>query len=688
MRLKGLGDIAFAAVIASIVALLVVPLPTFALDLLLTANIAFGVVLLLSAVYMRSPLEFSTFPSMLLVATLIRLALNVSSTRLILGQADAGQVIAAFGEFVVGGNYIVGGVIFLILTIIQFLVIAKGSERVAEVAARFTLDAMPGKQMAIDADLRAGAFGLDEARRRRSEVQRESQLFGAMDGAMKFVKGDAIAGIIITVINISGGLLIGIAQRGMSAAEAAQTYSLLTIGDGLVSQIPALIVSIAAGLVVTRVASADGEPLDLGSEMIAQLVATPKVFGVAAGLLFGLGVIPGLPTVPFLALALAAGGLGFALHRHERRARAEAEEQVEAPAPQARVLVASVDAVLVEMGNELADGIRGGRGEAAMREELHDVRESLFERLGVKLPAVRIRFGAQGLVGNGLRIQVYEVPEVTMLVSPQEALALASMDIISALGIAAQPAQHPISGAPATLISLESVGAVRGAGHTVLDPGQRVMVAVGAVTQRCADRFIGLAEVQHALDLLEPTHGPLIDAVTPRPLSLSTLTAVLKRLVGEGVSVRDLRGILEALAAEAEEGADVVALTEVARVGLGAAIVSKVAPSKLLTAWLVDHSIEQTIRESVVRTNKTPTLALPPAVTNDILGAFEGAAAAAGASPFIIVASQDVRRYLRQLLLLRYPGVVVLGLNEVQSGVQLDVRGTVTVGQVPESGRM
>ena len=318
----GTGNVLLAALVVGIVAMMILPLPTLLLDVLITFNISIAVVLLLVSIYVSSPLRFAVFPSILLITTLYRLGLNVSSTRLILLQADAGDVIASFGGFVVGNNLVVGAVIFVILTLIQFIVIARGSERVAEVAARFTLDAMPGRQMAIDADLRTGALDQRQARQARSALQRESQLYGAMDGAMKFVKGDAIAGILITAINISGGLLIGTLQMNMTLADAARVYSLLTIGDGLVSQIPALLISTAAGVVVTRVASED-EQGQLGQDIGRQVLAHPRAIALAAGLMALLALLPGLPAVPFLLLALVMGGVAHHLLRRSRRLEAD-----------------------------------------------------------------------------------------------------------------------------------------------------------------------------------------------------------------------------------------------------------------------------------------------------------------------------------------------------------------------------
>ena len=678
------GDIAFAGLIVAIIGLLIIPLPTFILDVLLTTNISIAVVLLLSSLYIAHPLRLSTFPSILLIATLFRLALNVSSTRLILGDGYAGQVIESFGEFVVAGNYVVGAVIFLILTVIQFLVIAKGSERVAEVAARFTLDAMPGKQMAIDADLRAGAFGLEEARRRRAEVQRESRLFGAMDGAMKFVKGDAIAGIIITVINVVGGLIIGITQLDMSAGDAASTYTLLTIGDGLVSQIPALLVSVCAGIIVTRVGGDEDDERDLGSQIIEQLSGTPRVFAIASAMLLIFAIVPGLPLVPFLVLSICSAGIAFVLHRkvqEQERKAAEAAALDAAPQTGAdRTLVPAVTPVVLELGADIAQSIRDGEGEDALRSEVQRAREALFQRLGVRLPSVRIRFAPPGLGGDQVRVQIYEVPESTLRVDPNSSLALAAPDRVSEAGVRGEPGVHPVTGGPVTHVSTDAEPTLEAAGIPTLSLGRTLLLHMIAAAQRRAGAFVGLAEVQTALDQLEPSHGALIDAVVPRPLSLARLTGVLKRLVEEGVSIRDLRAVLEALAEEADETHDIVQLTEIARKGLGRAIVASHARAGALHAYIVDSAIERTIRECIDRKDGKPSLAVPPNITEEILGAFRST----WPHPrqrYIAVCQQDVRRYLRQLLLLEFPSVVVIGLNELQGSARLQALGTVKVGR-------
>ncbi len=679
---KGYGDVVFAAMVLTIVGLLIVPLPTFVLDVLLTANISIAVVMLLTAIYIAHPLKLSTFPSILLVATLFRLALNVSSTRLILADADAGQVIDAFGDFVVQGNYVVGAVVFLILTVIQFLVIAKGSERVAEVAARFTLDAMPGKQMSIDADLRAGAFGLDEARSRRAALQKESQFFGAMDGAMKFVKGDAIAGIIITVVNVVGGLIIGIAQKGMSAGDATSVYTLLTVGDGLVSQIPALLISVSAGLIVTRVGATD-DSADLGSEIFEQLGGTPRVFFIACAMLILLGIIPGLPLIPFSILGFAALGIGVLLTRRQEQARSAALEAVEvAPAPKKGEdpLVPVVTPVLLEVGPALSAAVRSGGGEDVLRDEIAGARRAFFQRLGVRLPQVRIRFGATEIGDNDARIKVFEVTDSSFVVDPDRSLVLASMDAVNAAGIDAFPTFHPFTGAPSADIAAADNARAVAAGLAVASTSRRLMLHVAGAARRHAGSFVGLAEVQVGLNQLEGSHGALIEAVTPRPVSLARLTGVLKRLVEEGVPIRDFRAILEALAERADEDTDLVDLAEIARVGLRRSIVEPWSRDGVVHAWLVSASIEATVRESIRRDRDRTSLALPPQLTTEIIDAFRPAFGK-GRRAALVVCSQDVRRFLRQLLLLEFPAANVLGMDELHGVAQVQSLGTINVGR-------
>ncbi|HTB61628.1 MAG TPA: flagellar biosynthesis protein FlhA, partial [Polyangia bacterium] len=501
------ADLALAGLVVAIVGMMIVPLPTPLLDLLISVNIAAAVTLLLVAIYVSDALKIATFPTLLLLTTLFRLALEVSATRLILLRADAGEVIRAFGNFVVAGNLVVGAVIFLILTMIQFLVVSKGSERVAEVAARFTLDAMPGKQMSIDAELRAGHIDHNEARRRRAALARESQLFGSMDGAMKFVKGDAIAGIVVLAVNIVGGLVIGIVQRGMDAGTAAHTYTVLTIGEGLVAQIPALIISTSAGIIVTRVASEE-EGGHLGRDIGLQIMAQPKALAIAAGLLALLAIVPGLPTVPFLTLALILGAVAWKLLR---TAAPAAETAATGPAGAAvaragaprgaaadeALLSPLLTPIAVEVSAELGAYLDGFASEVVPR-----LRERLFAELGLPLPAVRLRVGASALAEGAFVIRLNEVP-------------LARGEI-----------------------ARDDWGAA----------GARLGDEVLALLRRYGHELFGLEEAQALLDALERTHPALVREVVPKLVSLVLFTDIARRLVEEGISLRNLRDILGALA--------------------------------------------------------------------------------------------------------------------------------------------
>jgi len=583
--------------------MMIIPLPTFLLDILITLNITLAVVLLLVAIYISDALRIATFPTILLITTLYRLALNVSSTRLILLQANAGRVIRSFGEFVVRGNYVVGAVVFLILTLIQYIVIAKGGERIAEVAARFTLDAMPGKQMAIDADLRAGAIDLEEARRRRTLLQRESQLYGSMDGAMKFVKGDAIAGILITIINIVGGLIIGVAQRGLSLSEAARVYTLLTIGDGLVSQIPALLLSTAAGLIVTRVASED-EGAHLGYDIGAQVLAHPKALGIAAALLAVLGVVPGLPLVPFWILAAATGATAWALVRSRRRAQAAVAATPALPAP-------GVAPLVIEVADDLLAAAREPRLSATLRERL-------FEELGVPLPPLEVRSGSASLSPGDYVIWLKEIP----------------MARGTALG-------------PDAVTELTA--------HAL------------AVLRRHAGEFVGLAETQALLDSLARVQPTLVRALVPAKIEPGLLADVLRRLLAEEISIRNLPDILQVLAEAARADSDPAVLTEQVRQGaLRRWITYRFTDgAATLEAFLLDPAIEDALKGALHKTDHGSMLALEPELSQDILAAVRARVAETPVRRPVIVTSAELRRHVRQLVQVECPELSVLSYQEL-----------------------
>jgi len=638
------ADVALAALVVLVVGLMIVPLPTWTLDVLISANLSAAVAILLVVLYVPDAIGIATFPTLLLLTTLFRLALNVASTRLILLQANAGEVIKAFGTFVVRGNYVVGAVVFFVLTVIQFIVIAKGSERVAEVGARFVLDAMPGKQMAIDAELRGGTIDGNEARRRRRLLQRESQFYGAMDGAMKFVKGDVIASIVILVVNVLGGLAIGAGLKGMSVLDALKRYGLLTIGDGLVTQIPALVLSTAAGVLVTRVASEEADT-PLGDELARQLLGVPKALQVASVFVLFLALVPGLPAVPFLVIGVGLLLLGRAraraLSAAERRAATEPS-----PDPRARAgsgepaFVPVVVPWAVEVSADLEallDGEAGG-----LRAMTLAVRERIFSELGVPLPAARVRVRAE----MGTRVvclSLHEVPAKVVAVPPD----VADDGVVDWLR-------------------------------------ERTLELLRA---RAAD-FLGLAEVQRLLDELEQYAPATVRNVVPKPVSLVLLTDVLRRLVEERTSVRDLRGILESLSTVAATEKDPLNLAEYARSQMRRAITFRLtAGLGQLDVVLLDPLLEDTVRRAITRTPAGAFLTLPPQAARDVLAAVRRAMAGAAredgglgpgprptnltGQPAVILTQPDIRRFVRKLIEPEMPDVWVVSFAELLPEVAL-----------------
>jgi type III secretion protein V len=674
------ADAALALVVVLIVGMMIVPLPTPLLDVLLAGNIAMSIVLLLVSMYVADAVSFASFPTLLLVTTLFRLALNVSSTRLILLQADAGEVIRAFGDFVVQGNYVVGGVVFLILTLIQFIVIARGAERVAEVGARFTLDAMPGKQMAIDAELRTGAISQEDARRRRKTIARESQFYGAMDGAMKFVKGDAIAGIVITAINIVGGLAIGVGMRDMSAGESLRLYGLLTIGDGLVSQIPSLLVCTAAGLVVTRVASED-EDSSMAGEIAKQIFGQPRALAIAAGFLVLLGIIPGLPTLPFFALAAVLGTVAFRLTRaavpvgaaiDTEAVRKEAQREKSAR----KAMLPLVVPVSVELGPALTARLLDAQGGGAfLEEDVPRLRDELFLELGIALPGVRARLNPL-VPPDGYVLQIQEVPVGQGLLSGGKRVARASASALLSHGITAEAVEGLTELGAASFIDPADLAKAEAAGIPVETEGALLSRHLGLKVRQRAHDLLGLQETQTMLDQLERAYPALVRNVIPKPVSLAQLTDVLRRLVEEGVSIRPLREILEALAIYAPAEKDPVALTEAVRSSLRRHITHRHARGGMLGVLLVDPSIEDTVRDAIQRTANGSFLALAPSAARDVLAAAKKGLGGSGA-PSILLTQSDVRRFLRRLVETELPHVTVLSYQELDPAVTVQPLGRI-----------
>jgi type III secretion protein V len=638
-------DALLAAAVLAVVLLLVAPLSPALLDLLLAVNLAGSATILVVTLFARSALRFASFPTLLLLTTLFRLALSVSSTRLVLSRGEAGRVIEAFGRVVVQGNPVVGAVVFAILTLVQLLVVAKGAERVAEVAARFTLDAMPGKQLAIDADLRAGAIDGAEARRRRRALEREGQLYGAMDGALKFVKGDAVAGVAIVLVNVAGGLLAG-ALRGMDVGAAARRYTLLAIGDGLVSQVPALLLAVSAGIAVTRVA-AEEEGDSLGVEIGRQLLADPAALGAVAALLTGLALAPGLPAAPFLALAGAAAlGARRAARRVTPRAPAEAP-----PADDPAALAASP--VVLCLGDDL---LALARGDAAFEGEgLRGVRERLLADLGVPAPPIALRGGG---APGGWVLLVDEVPAASGRAPAGEVVALAPADELALAGIGGAAETDPLTGRPATRISAADAGRAAALAE-VRGPLAVVLAGCEGALLRAAHLLVGVQEAQALLDGLEAS-APALVREASRQLPPVLLAEVLRRLVEEGVSVRPLRTILAALLEAGGPSRGAAALAESARRGLRRHIGHRCAGDGPLVALLVDPRVEVAVRDALAG----EALALDPAVAAALLDALAREVEGHDAPP-VVLASADVRRALRALLAPRFPRVVVLAYEEL-----------------------
>ncbi|XXF76494.1 flagellar biosynthesis protein FlhA [Myxococcaceae bacterium GXIMD 01537] len=673
LKARNSSDVVLAVAMAAVLGAMIVPLPPWLLDAGLAVNLAAAVALLVAALYARDALKVTAFPTLLLFTTLFRLALNVSSTRLALAEGHAGEVIQAFGEFVVRGDYVVGAVVFVILTLVQFLVVAKGAERVAEVSARFTLDAMPGKQMSIDADLRAGAIDQGQARRRRRNLERESQMFGAMDGAMKFVKGDVIAGLVIVAVNLLGGIAIGVLQNGQPVAEAAATFALIAIGDGLVSQIPSLCIAVAAGLVVTRVAS-EKEDDSLGSEIGAQFFGESKTLWVVAGLCAALALMPGMPHVTFLGLASLLGGLAHVLRSVRVEAQVDGAEQKEtapgegAPgaegkpgaAPESVAAPVGVAPLTVDLAPDLTP-LAQAQGGAFVHQLLNRVRDEVFYELGVRVPGIRVRTQAAYLASGEYRILMDEVPAGGGQVDPEGLYALVPPEEVAYLEVKAEPHAEPSTGRPISRVPAESRSRLEMAQVPVRGPGELIADHLRAVLRARAATLLGIQEVQGLLEGLEAQSPVLVkEALQKVPLPL--LTDVLRKLVQEQVSIRDLRAILDALVSPTTEG-DAAALAERCRQSLHRYLSHKYAPSGPLFAYLVDPEVEETLRGSGPRGSAPDP--------EWVAGVLEGLRRIATGGRAVLLTAPDVRRTLRKLSEGAFPEVAVLTYGELDVDLQI-----------------
>lgn len=683
-KMKGGADAALAALVVAIVGTMIVPIPLPLLDTLLALNISLSIVLLLVALFVADALAIASFPTILLVTTLYRLSLDIAATRNILGRGDGGELIRAFGRFVVGGNYVVGAVVFAILTLVQFLVIAKGSERVAEVSARFTLDAMPGKQMTIDAELRSGAIDQAEARRRRRALARESSFYGAMDGAMKFVKGDAIAGIVITLVNILGGLAIGVGQRGMAAGDALKSYGLMTIGEGLVAQIPALVVSTAAGILVTRVASEEPDQ-SLGGEIARQIVGQPRALMIAAGLLAVFGLTPGMPALPFLTISACLAIAARAVLQAERK-RARATEIIGAAPAQAGAPRASggsdrerelprpvLTPVEIEVGAAHAALVESqGSDEAPLRAIVPTVRDAMFRELGVSVPGVRVRVSAE-ITERAVVVRIFELPAIELEFPPNSRFVSAHPRALAERGLAHEEGVHPSRGTAGAWIAPDVAEALEREGIESFAAAEVVGAALRTALRKNAPQFVGIQETQALLDGLEQSHPALVRNLVPKPMSVPLLAEVLRRLVEEQVSIRPLREILEGLAPFAAQEKDPIVLADLARQSLRRHLSYAVAPKRRAEVWFLSPDVSEAIRESITRTSAGAFLRLPPELAREIADNARHRLDPAS----VIVCDPDIRRFVWVLLDGAVPDLKVLSHAELEAGVVLEPLGTI-----------
>jgi len=681
-QISRFADLALAVLVIAIIGLMILPIPTFLLDTLLATNLCISIALLLVAMYIPSALHLSTFPSLLLFTTLFRLALNITTTRLILLKAHAGDIIYTFGHFVVAGNYVVGGVIFLIITIVQFLVITKGSERVSEVAARFTLDAMPGKQMSIDSDMRAGLIDIDEAKRRRQSLEKESQLFGAMDGAMKFVKGDAIAGLIITAINIIGGLIIGVLQKGMPLPKAVQTYSILTIGDGLVSQIPALLISITSGVVVTRVSSGE-EEANLGRDIGQQLLSQPKALLIASGMLFGFALIPGFPAAQFLILGSIVGAIGYGLYLPQKKKKTDQEQTFAAQVTRAKKKAETprtgeVFSITLPLLVDIDAAVEEFLNPDEFNRELARVRTTLYHDLGVPFPGIHLRFN-ENFSDGAYTILVQEIPVASGKIRANALFFQEKTDLLESLSIPYETGERFLPNFETLWVARQYRDLLHKSRLPFLEGMQIISYHLTLVLRKYAGDFLGLQETKSLLDRMEKSFGDLVKE-TYRVVPLQKLSEILRRLVQEQISIRDLRTILEAIVEWGPKEKDVVLLVEYVRGSLRRQISYKYSGGRnVLAVYILDPQVEETIRQAIRQTSAGSYLALDTAKAKAITQSVKkevGEIRGKTSRP-VLLTSMDVRRYMRKLIETEMEDLPVLSYQELTPDIALQPLGRI-----------
>ncbi|MEC4684737.1 MAG: flagellar biosynthesis protein FlhA [Nitrospirota bacterium] len=669
--LKNRSDMALALSMVVVLGIMLLPVPAFALDIFLSISVSIAIVILLTSVYIKKPLDFSVFPSLLLMVTLYRLSLNIATTRIILlkgneGAEAAGRVIKSFGNFVVGGNYAVGLIVFLILVIINFIVITKGAGRIAEVAARFTLDAMPGKQMAIDADLNAGLIDEQSAKKRRETISHEADFYGAMDGASKFVRGDAIAGLVITIINILGGLMIGVFQKGMPIADAARTYMLLTIGDGLVSQIPALLVSTSAGIVVSRA----GSDTDLGEEVKRQIFVNPKALSTASGVLFILALVPGLPHIPFLIISITSGSIAYMVSRKPATVQEEATE-TEVPSEPSIESYLELDPLSLEIGYGLIPLVEEPGGQ--MLGKIKAMRRQIAQELGFIVPPVHIKDNLQ------LRPHEYSFQIKGIEITKGEVLLGKWLAVAGDEGqekVEGIPTKEPAFGLPACWIDESEIESAQTRGHTVVDPSTVIVTHLTELLRRHGWEVLTRMETQDILDNVSRNYPRIVEELVPNILPLGTVQRVLQNLLKERIPIKDMITILETLLDHGQRVKDPDTLTELVRQSLSRVISKQyMLPDGTLPVFTLDPRYEREIIQSMEEsTSLSPQLmqrllqGIEKTLKGDKLKNIQPA----------LVCSPQIRRHLRNIADRLMPSLVILSSNEISSNTKLYSLGMVS----------
>ncbi|MCH3959198.1 MAG: flagellar biosynthesis protein FlhA [Selenomonas sp.] len=673
------SDVMIAVAIVTIVVMMIIPLPTLLLDMLICLNITIALLVVMSVIYNKEALDLSIFPSLLLITTLFRLALNISSTRLILLEGYAGEVITAFGNFVVGGNPVVGFIMFIILVAINFIVITKGSERVAEVSARFTLDAMPGKQMSIDADLNQGAITDAEAKIRREKIQHEADFFGAMDGASKFVKGDAIAAILIMFINITGGFVIGMLQRNLGAAQALQTYTLLTVGEGLVSQIPALLISTATGLIVTR-AGAEG---NIGSDMVGQLIHNDRIYFILSGVLLFFALVPGLPGLPFTVLSLACFAIARLLRKgsevktESQQEAKNVQEKKKATTPENIVSLLQVDPMELEIGYSLIPLVDTGQG-GDLLDRIVMIRRQCALELGLVVPTIRIRDNIQ-IKPNAYIIKLKGIEIAKGELMLDHYLAMNSGTVFEEVpGI---ETTEPAFGLPALWIPENEREQAELNGYTVVDAVSVLATHITEVIKQHADEILGRQETQNLIDNLKKTNQALVDEVVPDLLTVGEVQKVLANLLRERISIRDIGTILEVLSDYARATKDTEILTEYVRHAMNRQITQQNVQNGTLPCITLDPALENRIAGGVQRTDHGSYVSIDPDSMQKLIAALNEELPKLtnmGYQP-IVLTSPAVRLYFRKLVERSIPGLIVLSHAEIEQNVEIQILGVVKI---------